>query len=99
MVEQWIAGVELAPASRMKSLLVLSGIFSRARRVYKLPSNPVADVERPPQPSNGNIDVFTPEEAWALVRGARGAEDRCASCQARIDAPAHKFADSARVVY
>ena len=75
MVEQWIAGVELAPASRMKSLLVMSGIFSRARRVYKLPSNPVADVERPPQRSNGDIDVFTPEEVWALVRGADSDQD------------------------
>ncbi len=36
IVEQWIAGVALAPASRMKSLLVMSGIFNRARRVYKL---------------------------------------------------------------
>jgi hypothetical protein len=70
MVEQWIAGVDLAPASRTKSLLVLSGIFSRAKRVHKLPTNPVADVERPPQRSNGGIDVFTPEEVWALVRAA-----------------------------
>jgi len=75
MVEQWIAGVTLAPASRMKSLLVLSGIFRRARRVYKLPANPVADVERPPQRPNGDIDVFTPEEVWALVRSADSEQD------------------------
>jgi len=75
MVEQWIAGVTLAPASRMKSLLVMSGIFRRARRVYKLPTNPVVDVERPPQRPNGDIDVFTPEEVWALVRAADSEQD------------------------
>jgi integrase len=75
MVEQWIAGVQLAPASRMKSLLVLSGIFKRARRVYKLAANPVADVERPPQRPNRDIDVFTPEEVWALVRAADSEQD------------------------
>src|SRR5665213_296437 len=75
MVEQWIAGVQLAPASRMKSLLVMSGIFNRARRVYKLATNPVADVQRPPQRSNGDIDVFTPEEIWALVRAAESEQD------------------------
>ena len=75
MVEQWIAGVQLAPASRMKSLLVMSGIFNRAKRGYKLATNPVADVERPPQRSNGNIDVFTPEEVWALVRAGESEQD------------------------
>jgi integrase len=75
MVEQWIAGVTLAPASRLKSLLVMQGIFQRARRVYKLPANPLTDVERPPQQSSGDIDVFTPEEVWALVRAADSEQD------------------------
>ena len=75
MVEEWIAGVTLAPASRLKSLLVMQGIFKRALRVYRLPVNPLADVERPPQQASGDIDVFSPEEVWALVRAAESEQD------------------------
>jgi integrase len=75
LVESWVADVDLAPASRSKALLVLQGIFKRARRVYKLPVNPLADVERPPLQTSGAIDVFSPEEVWALVRGAASEQD------------------------
>jgi integrase len=75
IVEQWIAGSDLGSATRTKALMVLQGIFKRARRVYKLPSNPLADVERPPVGSSGDIVVFSPEEVWSLVRAAASEQD------------------------
>ncbi len=51
-------------------LNILHGIFVRARKVWGLPTNPAAEVERHPQRSSGDIDVFSSEEVWALVRAA-----------------------------
>ncbi len=53
----------------------MHGIFQRARKVWKLAGNPVADVEKPPLTRTGDIDVFSPEEVWALVRAAATAQD------------------------
>ncbi len=75
MIEDWIAGLDLAPASRSKALLVMQGIFKRGRRVYKLPASPLADVERPSVQTSGDIAVFSPEEVWALVRAADSEQD------------------------
>jgi integrase len=55
--------------------VLLHGIFKRARRVYGLPLNPVADVEKPPTSRSGDIDVFSPEEVMALVRAAASEQD------------------------
>ncbi|HEY3434826.1 MAG TPA: tyrosine-type recombinase/integrase, partial [Solirubrobacterales bacterium] len=75
MVEAWIAGVERAPATRTKALVLMHGIFRRARKLYRLPTNPVAEVEKPPTQSSGDIEVFSPEEVMALVRGAASEQD------------------------
>ncbi len=74
-VEAWIAGIERKPSTRTKALVLLHGIFKRARKVYGLPSNPVADVEKPPLTYSGDIEVFGPEEVWALARAAGSAQD------------------------
>jgi integrase len=74
-VEAWIAVFERKPSTRTKALVLLHGIFQRARKVYGLPSNPVADVEKPPQTRSGDIEVFSPEEVWALVRAAGSDQD------------------------
>jgi integrase len=58
-----------------KYLTVLHGIFVWAQRRYKLPINPVANVERRPQAKRGNIDVFSREEVLALVRAAGSEQD------------------------
>lgn len=58
-----------------KYLTVLHGIFVWAQRRYKLPSNPVANVERRPQAKRGNIDVFSREEVLGLVRVAASEQD------------------------
>ncbi len=43
--------------------------------VYGLPGNAAADVEKFPQRRSGDIEVFSPEEVWALVRAAVGEQD------------------------
>jgi integrase len=53
----------------------MHGIFKRARKLYGLPLNPVADVEKPPARQSGDIDVFSPEEVMALVRAAASDQD------------------------
>lgn len=75
MVERWIASVDRSPATRTKALVLMHGIFKRARKLYGLPLNPVADVEKPPARQSGDIDVFSPEEVMALVRAATSEQD------------------------
>jgi integrase len=75
-VEAWITAFERKPSTRTKALVLLHGIFQRAKKVYGLPVNPVADVEKPPQTRSGDIEVFSPEEVWALARAAEGEQDR-----------------------
>jgi integrase len=69
-IEGWLAGFDGSPRSRNKLLIQLHGILERARKVYGLTSNAAADVEKVPLRQSGNIDVFSPEEIWALVRVA-----------------------------
>lgn len=75
MIESWIAGVDRSPATRTKALVLMHGIFERARKRYGLGVNPVADVEKPPQRGSGDIEVFSPEEVMALVRAAASEQD------------------------
>ena len=75
MVETWLASVKGAASTRTKALVLMHGIFQRARKVWGLPVNPVADVEKPPLMRSGDIDVFSPEEVWALVRAAASEQD------------------------
>jgi integrase len=56
-------------------LIQLHGILGRARRVYGLPGNAAVDVEKFPVRSSGDIEVFSPEEVWALVRAACAEQD------------------------
>jgi integrase len=74
-VEQWIATVPGSVRTRNKLLILLHGIMRRARKVYGLPFNPVADVEKYPQGRAGEVQVFSPEEVWALVRAADSEQD------------------------
>jgi len=58
-----------------RKALLLDGIFKRACKLYRLPTNPVRDVERPTLRSSGDIAVFSPGEVWALVRAAASEQD------------------------
>ena len=47
----------------------------RARKVWGLPVNPAAGVEKPPVARDGDLEVFSPEEVVALVRAASSEQD------------------------
>jgi integrase len=74
-IEAWIGSVERSASTRIKALVLLHGIFQRAKKVWGLPANPAADVEKPPLNRSGEIEVFSPEEIHALVRAAASEQD------------------------
>jgi integrase len=74
-IEAWLAGFDRAAATKRKALVLMHGIFKRARKVYGLLTNPVAEVEKPPMAQSGDIEVFSPEEVMALVRAASSEQD------------------------
>ncbi|MBV8944389.1 MAG: tyrosine-type recombinase/integrase [Solirubrobacterales bacterium] len=60
----------LSNRSKNKLLIQLHGIFRRAQMVWGLEANPVARVEKHPMRASDDIQVFSLEEVWALVRAA-----------------------------
>ncbi len=50
-------------------------ILKRARKVWGLQANAAAEVEKPALSRSGDIQVFAPEEVWALVRAAASRQD------------------------
>ena len=56
----------LSNRSKNKLLIQLHGIFRRAQMVWGLEANPVARVEKHPMRASDDIQVFSPEEVWAL---------------------------------
>ena len=65
----------LTARTRNEILVVLHGIFQRARKIWGLPLNPVAQIERHPERNSGDIEVFSPEEVHALARAAANDQD------------------------
>jgi integrase len=65
----------LSNNSKNRIVTLLHGVFARACKAYGLPLNPVAGIERHPVRLAGDIDVFSPEEVWALVRSAASEQD------------------------
>jgi integrase len=78
-VERWATGLtadgRMNNRTKLKILTVLHGVMQRAKRVWKLARNPIADVEKPAQRHRTEIDVFSPEEVQALVRAATSRQD------------------------
>jgi integrase len=76
-IEEWRGSLcaDLASRTKNKLLFVLNAVFQRAQRVWGLPLNPVAGIEKYRQRSSGDIDVFSPEEVLALVRAADDEQD------------------------
>jgi integrase len=78
-IERWLAVQlregELSRRSLQKMVVLLNGIFRRARKVWKLPQNPVADIERLPVPKRTDIEFYSPEEVHALVRASADEQD------------------------
>ena len=78
-LERWTAATTaergISNRTLQKYLVALNGIFKRAMRVWNLPRNPAAEVERPRLARAANIDVFSGEEVMALVRAAESEQD------------------------
>jgi integrase len=66
-IERWRATLSCSNRTTQKYLIVLNGIFKRAMKVYKLPGNPMALVERPRVRHSSEIDVLSASEVRALV--------------------------------
>jgi integrase len=65
----------LSNNSKNRIMTLMHCVFVRARKVYGLPLNPVSGVERHPVRLTGDIEVFSPEEVWSLVRAAASEQD------------------------
>jgi integrase len=81
-IERWRSGMsgtrqrrELSNKTKNNLLVLMHAIFRRAAKLYGLPSNPVANVDRLRVRSSGDIQVFSPDEVWALVRAASSESD------------------------
>lgn len=77
MLERWKATLTVSNRTVAKYLVILHGIFRRAMKVWGLPRNPAASVERPRFRVSDDLDAFSPEEVWALVRAAGSKQDAC----------------------
>jgi integrase len=77
MIEAWRREMldGRSPRTVNKLLTELHGVFERARKVYGLPRNPVADVEKSPQRYAGDLDFYDPGEVAALVLAAETEQD------------------------
>ena len=69
------ARARLSRRSLQKMVVLLNGIFRRARKVWKSAQNPVADVERLPVSKRTDIEFYSPEEVHALVRTSGDEQD------------------------
>jgi len=74
-IEQWLAALPQSPRTRTLALVLMHGIFRRAKKIWSLQSNPAAEVEKPPTSRSNDLQVFSPEEIWALVRATSSQTD------------------------
>ncbi len=74
-IDAWKDTLAMGNRTKAKTLTVMLGVFARACRRYKLRRNPVADVEKPRRRPSPGIEIFSPEEIWALVRAATSEQD------------------------
>ena len=65
----------LSNKTKNHQLVLLHAIFRRAVKVYGLRRNPLVNVDRYRVRASGDIEVFSPEEIWALVRAASSEMD------------------------
>src|SRR4051794_20490381 len=65
----------MSDRTKVKLLTVLNGTMSRARRLHRLPVNPMADIEKPRHRRSTAIEGFSPEGLFALVRVADSEQD------------------------
>ncbi len=70
-----VAEGRLSARTINKQLVIANGIFRRAQKVYGLPRNPVALVDRQPLQRSGDFAFLTPPEVEALARAAASEQD------------------------
>src|SRR4051794_20814775 len=75
LLERWKTTLDVSNRTIAKYLVIFHGIFKRAMKVWGLPRNPAADVERPRFRVSDDIQAFSPEEVHALVRAAAPDQD------------------------
>ncbi|MDQ6750389.1 MAG: site-specific integrase [Actinomycetota bacterium] len=75
IIERWRATLTVSNRTVAKYLVILHGIFRRAVKVWGLPRNPLTAVERPRFRVSDDLEAFSPEEVWALVRAASSEQD------------------------
>ena len=82
VIEQWRAGMspicagrDLSNKTKNNLLVLMHAIFRHAVKLYDLPGNPLTSVDRFRVRNSGDIQVFSPEEVWALVRAASSETD------------------------
>jgi integrase len=76
--EKWIEATTPSNRTQQKYLVVLGAIMERAKRVWGLSHNPASDLECPRVRNAAGIEVYAPEEVWALVREADSEQDAAA---------------------
>ncbi len=77
-IERWRSGLAgarqgrevLSNKTKNHQLVLMHAIFRRAVKLYGLAANPLANVDRYRVRRSGDIEVFSPEEVWSLVRAA-----------------------------
>ncbi len=74
-LERWRSTLRVSARTKNKLLIAVGGIYRRAQRVFGINVNPAAQVERLRERKQVDIDVFSPEEVWALVRAAESEQD------------------------
>jgi integrase len=75
-IELWRRSLnDLSNRRNNKLLIILQGVFRRAQTAYGLAISPIERVEKHPQRRSGDVEVFSPEELWALVRAAASNQD------------------------
>ncbi len=80
-IERWRTQLKgsrrpLSNATKNRILVLLHGVLGRACHVWGLPLNPASSVQRHAVRTSGDIEVFNPDEVWALVRAAASDQDR-----------------------
>ena len=70
-----VAEGRLSDRTINKLLVLLHGILKRAQRVWELPANAAAGVDRQPLRRSGDFDVLSPAEVEAVARAAASAQD------------------------
>ena len=81
-------GLRRLAATRNKLLIQLHGILARAKKVYGLPATPLPRSRSSRSERSGDIEVFSPEEVWALVRAAESEQDAAIYPDRRVHRPA-----------